>query len=225
MARYKLRVPEIGAFLYGSAETAVVAESIADARTIWFEEMGVVEPFWTCYRGSCRVVYARDIECGDCHGEAEPGDTTVDYLPHDPDEPLAAHEILCFEPGIACPARWEQQWRDPRYSRLPVGTKVEHPVFGRGVMGPGRMVDFRGLKVGHVHGMTVDWYGARERALVVDGEDLFSVAGEGAWNALQDLHMRARRYEAEAAAWPEFERWLSEHPEVLTDAEELSHAQ
>lgn len=215
MTRYKLNIPQPGTVLQGD-EDAIVATSVGEARTLWLGLTGVVEPFWTQYRGSCRVLYARDIAAGDCHDGADPGDTTIDYLEPRADGTLRDHEVLVFVPGVEPLRGWRQDWRAPRFSRLKVGTEVHHPVFGRGVLTARRRVDFRGVIVGPIQGMTVP-YSSRERAFSVDGEELFSAGDERAFCALMQLHAASRRWGREAALWPEFEAWMKSHPEVTCE--------
>lgn len=77
MARYKLRVPEAGTCLYGDGPETVVADSIEEARDLLevFEVHSQI--------GVCQIVYAADVENGECHEDAEAGDTTVWYTPDD----------------------------------------------------------------------------------------------------------------------------------------------
>jgi hypothetical protein len=132
MPRYKLRVPGPGTWLYGDGPSSVVADTIGDAREFFGEEDGEPAIYLSSYIGSCRVVYKRDVEAMDCHEDADPGDTTVDYLTDDGRE-LRDHEVRV----------WVRGWQGPislvnrdtpsgRFEEMPPGVKVEHPVWGWG---------------------------------------------------------------------------------------------
>lgn len=134
MPRYTLRVPGQGDVLYGDDGEAVVADSIDLAREVFRDELG--EDDWIYVHsdvGRCRLVYARDVENGDCHEDAEPGDTTVDYI-RDTGRELASNEIRIWQLG---PPRWS--WRQEPlppepipWNEIPVGMHALHKVLGWG---------------------------------------------------------------------------------------------
>lgn len=128
MPRYKLNVPTAGDYLYsdGYTDSAVVADTIDEAREL-------LESFEVhSYIGCCRVVYAADVENGDCHEDAEPGDTTVDYCADDGREELEPHQCRVWMTGP--PTFWwqlEPLPPDPIHpSEVPIGCSIH--VDGRG---------------------------------------------------------------------------------------------
>jgi hypothetical protein len=143
MARYKLRVPQPGDFLYGDGDTGVVADTREEARQFLADDSGEFVPYLHSYIGSCRVVYKRDFDSCDCHDGAEPGDTTVDYCADDGRE-LRPHECRVWmsgpPPGLAA---WSMKpIREPiDPAVIPVGTSAYHRRIGQGVTaGPGYVV-------------------------------------------------------------------------------------
>lgn len=135
MARYKVRVPSPGDDLHGDdGTTAIVANTIEQAREFWEDWDGEPAIYLSSYIGRCRVVYKADLECGDCHEDAEPGDTTVDYLVDDGRE-LFDGEIRCWTRGYDGPTPLvnRDQVTAVIDGTVPPGVKVEHPVWGWGV--------------------------------------------------------------------------------------------
>lgn len=132
MARYKLRIPQTGDVLYGDGR-AIVADTLDEARAEWEHEDCEPVIYLHSSIGQCRVVYARDVENGECHEDAEAGDTTVDYMP-DTGRDLAANEVRCWERGGPS-WRWDMRplprlpipWR-----QIPVGMTARHRVWGEG---------------------------------------------------------------------------------------------
>lgn len=121
MSRYKLRVPSAGTFLYGDDGRAVVADDIHQAR----DELEAFEVH--SYIGVCRVVYAADVENGECHEDAEPGDTTIDYHFDDGREP-GSNECRVWEvgpPGF----HWTMAPFYPPIAldEIPIGTVIQDP--------------------------------------------------------------------------------------------------
>ncbi|HET9198212.1 MAG TPA: hypothetical protein VFN92_08180 [Solirubrobacterales bacterium] len=94
--QYKLRVPEPGTFLYGDGPEAVVATSIEEARDL-LETFEVHSEI-----GICRIVYKADVDNGEAHEGAEPGDTTVWYQ-RDDGRDLEEGEVRVW---IAGPPSW-----------------------------------------------------------------------------------------------------------------------
>ena len=133
MARYKLRVPGLGTVLYGDTDTAIVADTRESAREFFEDESGEPTPYLHSYIGSCRVAYKRDIEAGDCHEDAEPGDTTVDYL-HDSGRELRPNECRVWMLGPP-PLDWRMEPlpQEPiSPDEIPVGTSAYHKRIGSG---------------------------------------------------------------------------------------------
>ncbi len=133
MPRYKLRVPEEGAILHGDGFAAVAATKDA-AREYLEDYVGEPVPYLHSYIGSCRVVYARDYENGDCHDGAEPGDTTIDYRT-DNGRDLRPHECRVWEVGAPRLALWKMELLPPlpiAPETIPVGAPVRHHRLGSG---------------------------------------------------------------------------------------------
>lgn len=133
MPRYKLSVPENGATLYGD-DTAIVADTIEEARDYWEDWDGEPAIYLHSYVGVCRIVYKRDVDNGDCHEDAEPGDTTLDYV-DDTGQDLGPNEVRVWMRGAPhlCHWRMEPLPREPVHPReIPVGCSVYHPVLGSG---------------------------------------------------------------------------------------------
>lgn len=135
MPRYKLNVPTAGTFLYGDGETSVVADSITSARQFLAEDsLDGAEPIYLYSQiGRCEILRKADIDNGDGHEDAEPGDTTVWYLPDD-GRALEAHECRVWilgRPSIP----WTMEPMPPRaisWRDLPIGTPVRHDALGSG---------------------------------------------------------------------------------------------
>lgn len=144
MPRYNLRVPSPGDFLYGDGDRSIVADTVEDAREFWFDDTDEVEIYWHSYIGRCRIVYARDVENGDAHDEAEAGDTTVEYAADDGRD-LRDGEVRVWEPGWR--GTWWNIYRLPPeaqdFRAVPVGVKVWHKRHGDGrtVAGPRRITE------------------------------------------------------------------------------------
>jgi hypothetical protein len=70
-----------GDYLYGDGgEVIYVCDTAQEALAFFEEEMGE-RPEWVHSEVlRARVVYAADVEAGECHEDAEPGDTTYDYV-------------------------------------------------------------------------------------------------------------------------------------------------
>lgn len=135
MPRYKLNVPPPGTMLYGESydDRAMVADSHEQARELWEEWTEEPQPFLYSYVGRCRVVYKRDVESGDCHEDAEPGDTTLDYT-RDNGRDLAANECRVWMLGPP-PVDWRIEPLPPEPvapDEIPIGTSVHHKRLGSG---------------------------------------------------------------------------------------------
>src|ERR1700756_149501 len=109
MPKYKLRLPGEGDYLDCEGEPVYVGESAADALTFYTDEYEYLEVEWVhpeILRG--RIVYARDIENGDCHEDSVPGDSTFDYVTSDPVNalrPLCDGEVRTWPAGA-----WRPHW-------------------------------------------------------------------------------------------------------------------
>lgn len=140
MPRYKLRVPEAGTMLYGDgySDRAMVADTLSEARDLWEDYEGERPIYLHSLIGVCGVVYKRDIDNGDAHEDAEPGDTTVWYADDDGRD-LRAHECRVWMLGAPSP-HWEMKPMEPLpipWREIPVGMGVRHLVWGWGeVCGP-----------------------------------------------------------------------------------------
>lgn len=218
MPRYKLRVPQPGDWLYGDADTAVVAETLTEAREHFDDYYGEGEhPYLHSYIGRCRVAYKRDVEAGDCHEDAEPGDTTVDYCTDD-GRVLGPGECRAWMPGPP-PVSWHMRTLpqgEITADTIPIGTSVHHRRLGSGrTLAPGRPicgwwfidVEFqrfegtwrpwkrRTCKVSTISVMpSRDWPRRRFELTVAD-----EVLGEGTEDDLRGL--RAARIAEIDAAW------------------------
>lgn len=135
MPRYKLRVPQPGESLnldYG--DEGIVADAESDARVAWEYEYGEPAPQYLHSEiGRCQVVYARDVENGDCAEDSEPGDTNW-WLGDDDGRELRANEFRCW---LAGPPRvhWEMKPSAPlpiAPDTIPAGAPVRHERLGRG---------------------------------------------------------------------------------------------
>ena len=135
MPRYKLRPPQAGDFLYGDGDTAVVADTIEQARAFWRDDYDEDAIYLHSYIGRCRVVYKADVENGDAHEDAEPGDTTIDYIRDDGRE-LRPGEVRVWMLGP--PRRnWRMEPMPPEpleWCDLPDGILAYHKVLGFGTL-------------------------------------------------------------------------------------------
>lgn len=142
MPRYKLRVPTSGDWLYGDGDRAVVADTREEAREHFEEYFGEPAPYLHSYIGRCRIVYKRDVEAGDCHEDAEPGDTTVDYRRDDGGD-LAPADVRVWMLGPP-PVDWRMETLPPEEitaDSIPTGVSVHHRRIGSGkTTGPGYIV-------------------------------------------------------------------------------------
>lgn len=142
MPRYKLRVPEPGDWLYGDGDKAVVAATREEARSYYEDYYDEPAPYLHSRIGRCRVVYKRDVEAGDCHEDAEPGDTTVDYL-RDDGRDLGPGECRVWELGPP-PVAWRMDslpQEEITADMIPPGTSAYHKRIGSGkTVAPGYVV-------------------------------------------------------------------------------------
>lgn len=149
MTRYRLRLPGPGDYLHSDDGTdAFVAETADEARD-YFEDYHGERPEWVhSHIARGRIVYKRDIDGGDVHEDAEPGDTTFDYLTDDGRE-LRAYEVRVWEIGTPR-VSWSIHPLPPDSvdaEAIPAGTSVHHERFGSGKtletprrVSPGRVV-------------------------------------------------------------------------------------
>lgn len=222
MPRYRLRVPAQGDVLYSDGpDPSIVADTIEVARDCFRDYTpDEQEPIYLhAYRGRCEILYKRDIDNGDGHDGAEPGDTTVWYGPDDPTVPLADNECRVWELG--CPrVHWEYDYTPPEpvdWRTIPVGAHVWHKALGsgktvsrprRGARGRGAVVDCRFTwpqYTGPVRTLYVaqlgvqptrDWPGERRRVTVkVAGDVVAEHVTPWAADILRDL--RIMRLDAE----------------------------
>ena len=122
MTKYKLWLPGPGEYLrMDDGEYIFVAATAEEAHRMFDEYSGPEE--WVhpvVLRG--HVLYKRDIDAGDCHEDAEPGDSTFSTvisgdseaaLAHD----LAANEVLAWESGPPRPW-WTYGWNGTGYEAV-----------------------------------------------------------------------------------------------------------
>lgn len=76
---YALVRPILGQFIYEDDEPLVVANDGERAKDFFEQEYGERPEFVHSQIGYGRLVYARDIERGECHEGAAPGDTTFRF--------------------------------------------------------------------------------------------------------------------------------------------------
>lgn len=218
MPRYKLRVPQTGDMLYGD-DVAIVADTISEAREFWEDEEGESVVFLHSMIGRCQLLYKRDIDNGDGHDGAEPGDTTVNYCPDDGRD-LRPDECRLWMLG-APSFRWNYEYLPDTpidWRTIPAGVTVHHPVLGSGrtVAKPWRwrgqaVVDVRfawpdyksgvrRLLVAQAHFMpSPHWPSNRRRVnLTVVGEVVAENVSEEVAETLRDLRCDRLRAEWEA---------------------------
>lgn len=111
MPKYKLRLVGDGEYLHGEYGLIYIGASAEDALDFYIEEGIARAPeIWVHPEilGG-RIVYARDVEDGNCHEDAEPGSTTYDLMTADPDtalRPLRPGEVRAWPRGA-----WQPNWR------------------------------------------------------------------------------------------------------------------
>lgn len=133
MPGFALTVPDRGDVLYGDGQ-AIVADTVEEARALWEHETGDRLLYMHSHIGICRVVSAGDVENGDCHEDAEPGDTTVDYC-RDDGRDLSPGEIRVWEPGAPSLCDWRGvPVHGCSVADIPVGTQVGHRRLGDAVL-------------------------------------------------------------------------------------------
>ena len=233
MPRYKLCVPQAGDTLYGDGDTSVVADTIDQAREFFRDHTEDGEPpvYLHSYIGRCRVVYKLDVDNGDCHEDAEPGDTTIDYL-RDTGCELVAGEVRCWEIGRP-DFHWEYDYdawpAEPvDWRTIPVGCTVTHAVLGsgrtvgsprRGLRGRGVVVDCRfrwpdftgPRRTLHIGALSIlptgNWPGDMRRInVLVDGELVAERVSIAAAGLLRELRIARLGAEWEAEQFAAFER-------------------
>lgn len=226
MPRYKLSVPQTGDMLHGEVDAAV-ADTIDEARVIFEDYDGEPCIYLHSHIGLCRVVYARDVDNGDCHDDAEPGDTTIDHEPDDGRE-LATHEIRYWERGAPSidwrmtPSPAPIPWR-----KIPVGMTARHAVWGEGkVCAPPRpwrgyaplipVLFADGRRAGLLLGQIALYYGvtvndpcrppATRYELSVAGEVVATGVHERTAEILRDMRIARLTAEWEAEQYAAYER-------------------
>lgn len=150
MPKYKLRLVDPGQYIFCEGDPVYAGESAADALTFYADEYEWLEVEWIhpeILRG--RVVYAADIENGDCHEAAERGDTTYDLVTSDPVNalrPLRDGEVRTWPIGS-----WRPHW-------------MIQPEWASGV--PGHQVTLAGQVIGQYATMD-EAHAARDQAEAV----------------------------------------------------------
>lgn len=225
MPRYKLCIPQAGDMLYGDGD-CIVADTLDDARAYWEDWTGEPVVYLHSHIGRCRVVFAADVENGDCHDDAEAGDTTIDYIDDDGRD-LAENEVRCWEQGAPSP-HWTFDYSPPEpvcITTVPVGAPVYHRVLGSGrVVMPARKgrhgwrlpVRFgwpdlsgpvRPMMLGQIIlNATMDWPGDTRRVtLSVAGEIVATGVRERTAEVLRDMRRARLRAEWEAGQFAAYE--------------------
>jgi hypothetical protein len=106
--KYKLRLPSKGDYLYSDDGYWFIGDTADEAFDFFREEMCEEDVEWVhpvILRG--HVLYKADIDAGDCHEDAEPGDTTFFIVTDDAEKALAhelaPNEILAWVEGTPRP--------------------------------------------------------------------------------------------------------------------------
>lgn len=95
MPKYKLRMPPEGDYLYSDDGTWYIGKTAEAAHDFFADEWDPTEWVYpVIIRG--HILYKRDIDAGDGHEDAEPGDTTFWIVTQDTEKALA-HECLPSE--------------------------------------------------------------------------------------------------------------------------------
>lgn len=125
MPKYKLRLVDPGQWIFCEGDPVYAGETAAEALAFYADEYEWLEVEWVhpeILRG--RVVYALDTENGDCHEDAEPGDTTYDLVTSDPVNalrPLRPGEVRTWPIGS-----WRPGWcQKPPWASSGIGYEVE----------------------------------------------------------------------------------------------------
>lgn len=95
---YTLVRPRPGEFLYEDGKLLVLADDAEQAKDCFDREYGERPEFVHSLIAHGRLVYARDIETGDCHEGAAAGDTTFSFS-RDNGRKLARGEFRVWERG------------------------------------------------------------------------------------------------------------------------------
>ena len=221
MPKYKVRVCEPGDFLHGDGDVWVCADTVDQARE-FFEDYGYNDGsarFLTSLLGRPRVVRKVDIENGDCHEDAEPGDTTWDFFPDDGRETDPDSEIRRFwemgswRPWTCVQTGWGVwKGRGAPVSSVVAGIPCSHARHGRGeTLGPAREIGGKRkwIDVRFEDGservvscrvldlfMTRDWPPKAAQVNTADGPEYIAYGtDEGCLRALAEI--RADRLQAE----------------------------
>ena len=123
MTKYKLRVVGPGDYLYGEDGMLYIGDSAEEAHDFYADE--ACDPVEWVHPEilRARLVYARDVEMGDCHEDAEPGDTTYDLVTDHPERALRAlgeNEVRAWPRGA-----WRPHWSiKPEWSTGVPGDQV-----------------------------------------------------------------------------------------------------
>lgn len=134
MPRYKLRPVEYGQVIeLDDGELCAFAETIAEARDLFDDWTGERPMYLHSAVASYRVVYARDIEDGECHEDAEPGDTTFTIHEGDPRRESDRRVWMLGAPRL-CSWRIVTVKRPLDPQEIPVGASILHERIGSGAM-------------------------------------------------------------------------------------------
>lgn len=207
MPRYKLRPVEYGETVWlDTGDMCAVAETIEEARDLFAEHDDrpmYLHPAVAVHR----IVYARDIEDGDCHDGAEPGDTTFTVRDGDPTHDSDRRVWMLGAPAL-CTWRMTPERRSVNPRDIPVGAVITHPRLGHGEMSgdaqaidgrwwlPVRFADRERLcKASTIHILpTVRWAPESVYRLEIDGE---TVAEGDQWAMQTLLDIRESRLRSE----------------------------
>lgn len=225
MAKYRLRVPESGTWLYGDGPPSVVADDIWEARELFEEdEEGNFPIYLHSSIGVCRVLYKRDIEAGDGHEGAEPGDTTVEYCRDDGTPIDPTYQCRVWElgwPGVPWSMSTDPDAKLPR-RYIQSGLRAEHPVFGEGETTSGVVDGHVSAKFGSIlvtcHASSLSYFTTHawpprdawpRRVLNIDGE-VVAHGSDDTLSPIMGVRMARLRAEWEVEQFAIFERELAQ---------------
>lgn len=107
MPKYKLRLPSAGDYLYSDGDVWFIGDSAADAHEFFAEEWNDPTEWVHPVILAGHVLYKADVENGDGHDDAEPGDSTFSIVTQDSEvaltRELRPHEVRAWLTGAPRP--------------------------------------------------------------------------------------------------------------------------